>query len=161
MFCVACAVALAAVALRGSSGPAAVLLAGAAPCVVVSGWVRCTSGCPLPPFETSTLADLVHAGASIAGLVLAGGAMLVLALPGVDGPVRRVGRGGLAVAVPLLAAAGLSMVFIGRGATTGALERAALVATLGWLIAVSATRALARRPVAGRRVPLGSLRGGR
>ncbi|HEV7898208.1 MAG TPA: DUF998 domain-containing protein [Planosporangium sp.] len=160
MFGVACAVALAAVALRGSSGSAAGLLAGAALCVVVSGSVPCTTGCPLPPYETPTLADLVHAGASIAGLTLVGGAMLVLALPGVDRPVRLAGRAGLAVAVPLLAAAGLSMLFLGRGATTGVLERAALVATLGWLIAVSATGAFSRGPGAGRRLPPGGANSG-
>ncbi|MGC9665467.1 DUF998 domain-containing protein [Planosporangium sp. 12N6] len=145
VICVGCAVALLAVVLRGSSRPAATLLAGAAPCAIVSSVVRCTRGCPLPPYEAPTAADLVHAGASIAGLLLLGGAMLVLARPGVDGPVRRVGRGGLTVAVPLLAAAGMSMAVAGRGAATGVLERVALAAALGWLVAVAVARALPRR----------------
>jgi hypothetical protein len=41
------------------------------------------------------------------------------------------------VAVPLLAASGASLVFAGRGTTTGVLERLALAAALAWLIATA------------------------
>jgi hypothetical protein len=134
---IAAAVALLALSLRALSAPAAALLAAAAGCVLVSGSVACSAGCPLPPHEVPTLPDLAHAAASIAGLLLISGAMLVLARPGRDRLARQASRAGAVLAVPLQAAAGLSILFAGRGAVTGALERAALIATLAWLLMMS------------------------
>lgn len=133
----AAAVALLSAALRGASGRAAALLALAVPCVVASGQVRCSSGCPLPPYETPTAADLVHAGASIGGALLCAAAMLVLAGPGVGPPLRRPSLLGAVVAVPLQAGAGAAILLDGRGVVAGALERLALLAILGWLVAVA------------------------
>ncbi len=144
IFGIAAAVALLALALRTLSLPAAVLLALAVPGVVLSGTVRCSTGCPLPPYEPTTAADLVHAGASIAGMLLFAGGLFFLALAGADPAVRSTSRIAAAVVVPVQALAGLSIVFAGRGMITGVLERAALAASLGWLLAVAATLA---RPV--------------
>ena len=117
--------------------PAAVALAVAAPLVAVSGAVTCSPGCPLPPYERPTAGDLVHAGASMAALVLSALAMMLLAWATTEPVSRRISLLGTAIAVPLLAAAGLSLLLVGRGALTGVLERLALAACLGWLVAIS------------------------
>jgi len=135
---VAAAVALLAITVRTASRPAAVLLAVAVPCVVLSGSVRCSTGCPLPPFETPTAADLAHAGASIAAVLLCQAAMGVLALPAVPRAVRLTSRVGLAFALPLNIATGLAILLAGRGTATGVLERMALFTLLAWLVAVAA-----------------------
>jgi hypothetical protein len=110
----------------------------AAPATVVSGAVACSPGCPLPPFDRPTGADLLHAGASIAALLLCGWVMLVYALRPVDSPLRRAGRAGVALAGPLLGLAAFGLVFVGQGTFTGSVERAALLATSVWLIATAA-----------------------
>jgi len=67
---------------RWAVGPAGVALAfaAAAPLAATSGAVSCTPGCPLPPFESPSQSDIVHALASIGGFGLATGAMLLLAI---------------------------------------------------------------------------------
>jgi hypothetical protein len=148
IFAVAAALALLAAALRRwhtssrESGPlirpAVLALASAAPMAAVSGAVTCTPGCPLPPYETPGVADLVHAGASMAALLLAAAAMALFAIePATGERLRRISRVGVCVTTPLLAATGLAMLLLGRGYTSGLLERAALVAALGWLIAAA------------------------
>lgn len=107
---------------------------------LVSAVAPCSPGCPLPPHETPTPTDLVHAGASIAGLALTALVMLVLAVRASDPLARRISAVGAAVAVPLLAAAGLSMLLVGRGLVTGLLERVALVACVGWLVTAALRR---------------------
>lgn len=148
-------------------------LAAAAPLAAVSGAVPCTNGCPLPPYESASHQDIGHAAASIGGFALAAVAMIVLAvLPSALSPVvgagsavntsppptptdvrvapvaarrlRAVSRFGAGLTVPLLAAAGLAMLVIGRGFVAGALERAALAASLGWLVAAALTLATTR-----------------
>lgn len=152
------------------AGTIAILaLAVAAPLAATSGAVPCTTGCPLPPYESASHQDIAHAVASIGGFALAAVAMVVLALPSVtvrvpagtasargsDAALARAGtptgnrlrtasRLGAGLAVPLLAAAGLAMLIVGRGLLTGALERAAVVASLGWLVAAAATLATTR-----------------
>ena len=147
-------------------------LVAAVPFAVVSATVSCTPGCPLPPFESASHSDIVHALASIGGFGLAAGAMLLLAVDsmvdsgtaGVDpdatrrrgrspgprerqaarlGPASRVGA---ALLLPLLAATGLAMLVIGRGLLAGLLERAAIVVALAWLGTVAAILATTRSP---------------
>jgi len=130
----AAALALLAGPARGTVPLAGLAFALAAPAVVVSGAVACSPGCPLPPFERSTGADLVHAGASIAALLLCGLAMLLYALQPVDAPLRRAARVGVAVAAPLFALTAVGLLFVGQGLFTASLERAALLATSAWLL---------------------------
>lgn len=58
--------------------------------------------------------------------------------------LRTASRFAAGLAVPLLAAAGLAMLIVGRGLLAGTLERAALAASLGWLVAAAATLATTR-----------------
>ena len=139
-----------ALALRGVERAAAVALALATPFALASAAVTCSQGCPLPPYERPTAADLVHAGSTVVSLAFCGLAILLLAWRGPDGPLRTVARAGLVVAVPLLAASGASLVFAGRGTATGVLERLALAAALGWLIATAVAVAVRSSPSAAR-----------
>jgi len=117
----------------------AALLGTAAPLAALSGAVPCSSGCPLPPYETPTTGDLVHATASALALAFAALAMLLLAARPAAGHqhVVAASRIGAIVTVPLLALAGLAMLSIGRGLVTGVIERAALLAALSWLVTVA------------------------
>lgn len=147
---VATALALLALALRPRPGLASGtrLASGAAGLAaafsVVSATATCSPGCPLPPHETPTAADLVHAGASIAGLALSALVMVLLVVWAEDPLMRRISGTGAALGVPLLVAAGLSMLLAGRGLVTGVLERAALAVCLGWLVAAAARQAARR-----------------
>jgi hypothetical protein len=121
---------------------AAGLLAGAGLFAGVSGSVPCSAGCPLPPYETATTADLVHAGASILAVGTVALAMIALALaPAVDALVRRVSRLAGYVIVPLIAAAGFAILGLGRGPLTGLLERTVLVLATLWTVVVCARAA--------------------
>jgi hypothetical protein len=131
---IAAALALLAVATRH------VAFALAAPAAFVSGAARCSTGCPLPPFEAPTAGDLVHAIATIVALLLCGLLMLWYGSKPADSPLRRVARAGLLIAAPLLSAAAIALIFAGRGLLTGILERLALVSTSAWLIATAATQ---------------------
>ncbi|MDG4829642.1 DUF998 domain-containing protein [Solwaraspora sp. WMMD1047] len=98
----AVALLLLAAALPGAPRMAAGLLAAAAGGTAVSATVNCSVGCPLPPFESATTADLVHGAASIAAVACCVFAMLALAVapvpadparpPGVDRLLRDAGR---------------------------------------------------------------------
>ncbi|MEU1755234.1 DUF998 domain-containing protein [Micromonospora matsumotoense] len=116
-------------ALRIAAG---LLVAGAAG-AVLSGAVTCSAGCPLPPFEATTPADLVHAGASIAA---AGATVLAMLVVGFLRPataaLRRVARGASVVALPVAVLVALALLTVGRGALVGGLERLLLVVCLGW-----------------------------
>jgi len=70
--------------------------------------------------------------------------MMLLAWATTEPVSRRISLLGTAIAVPLLAAAGLSLLLVGRGALTGVLERLALAACLGWLVAISIRAAVHR-----------------
>jgi hypothetical protein len=122
-------------ALRRDSRPVAVLLAAASVLAATSGVVPCTSGCPLPPYETTTVADVAHTLASIIGMVVLAGAMALVALSSTfDRVSRRLATVAVAVIVPLGAALGLTMLLAGRVPLSAALERATLVVAVSWLV---------------------------
>jgi hypothetical protein len=136
--------ALLAVALSPRSRPAAALLVAASLFAGTSGAVSCSDGCPLPPYEPTTVADVVHASASILGLFLIAGAMVAVALAPVRFAARRLAAGAAAVIVPLGAVLGLSMLFVGRSALGAALERLILAVAVCWLIGTSVVTLLTR-----------------
>ena len=119
--------------LRDGSVTAACLLA-AAVLAGASGVVQCTDRCPLPPYEPTTAADVVHAGASILGLVVLAGAMAATWFTEMRTATRRLAAVAAALLVPLGAALGLSLLIVGRS-TLGALaERLILVIAVSWLV---------------------------
>ncbi|MGI5522838.1 DUF998 domain-containing protein [Micromonospora sp. CA-259024] len=122
------------------------LLATGAVCTAVSGAVTCSAGCPLPPFENATTADLVHGGASIVATASVVFAMVTLAVSGSAGPaVRRLAGVAAALALPLCVMVGLAMLVVGRGAVVGVLERLILALAVLWSLATATALALARR----------------
>ncbi|MEU1397893.1 DUF998 domain-containing protein [Micromonospora zamorensis] len=122
------------------------LLATSAVFTAVSGAVTCSAGCPLPPFERATAADLVHGGTSIAATASVVLAMVTLAVSWPAGPVlRRLAGLAAAVALPLCAAVGLAMLVLGRGAVVGVLERLVLAVAVLWGLSTATALALARR----------------
>jgi hypothetical protein len=127
------------VALLGSTlrrlRPVGALLLGAAVLAGVSAVVPCSRGCPLPPFASPTTADVVHAAASIVGMVTLATAMVLVALtPALGCAARRLAVCAVALVVPLGGCLGLTMLFIGRGPLNAALERLLLVIAVSWLI---------------------------
>ncbi|MET7395247.1 DUF998 domain-containing protein [Dactylosporangium sp. NPDC005572] len=120
-------------------------LATAAPLAGVAGVVTCSPGCPLPPYETPTVRDLIHAGGAIGALLLIALVILVYALQPDPGPLRRAGRLAVLLAYPPLILSAIGIVFAGRGLFTGLMERAALVAVSAWLVATAALH-LRRKP---------------
>ncbi|GGO30998.1 DUF998 domain-containing protein [Micromonospora parathelypteridis] len=125
------------------------LLATGAVFTAVSGAVTCSAGCPLPPFERATAADLVHGGASIAATAAVVFAMITLTVSGPAGPaVRWLARVAAAVALPLCATVGLAMLVVGRGTVVGVLERLILALAVVWGITTATTLALDRWPPA-------------
>jgi hypothetical protein len=104
----------------------------------VSAAVSCSPGCPLPPHETPTVRDLVHGGASILAVGLLSLALLCVAVLWPPGPLVRPSRVAAAVVVPLVAADGLAILIVGRGHVTGLLERASLLAGVGWTLVACA-----------------------
>ncbi|MET8044169.1 DUF998 domain-containing protein [Micromonospora sp. NPDC005215] len=142
----AAALLLIGVALPPGVWAAPALLAAGAVFAAVSGAVTCSAGCPLPPFERATAADLVHGGASIAGTASVVFAMLTLAVSGPAGPaVRRLAAVTAALALPLCATVGLVMLVVGRGAVVGVLERLVLALLVAWGITTATALALDRR----------------
>ncbi len=125
-----------AVGLHRSFALAATAPFTAAPAIIGSAMVACTPGCPLPPYETTTARDLVHAAASLIGVGCCALAMLALARSA-TGPLRRLSWLAVFAAWPLLLAAAACMAALGRGPATGLLERLALTACLAWIVAVS------------------------
>jgi hypothetical protein len=103
--------------------------------------VSCSPGCPLPPYETPTLRDVVHAAASVGAVGLCALAVLLLALSRVDSPARRVSR----VAIGPVVLAGLANIYglgiVGRSVFTGLAERTLLLLLIVWCLAAAlATR---------------------
>ena len=136
-------------AVRSRGGAPAWLVLGASLLLVASGafavtssLVSCSVGCPLPPYETPTTGDLVHAGASIAGILAAAAAMLALAIGQIDSGLRRACRAWLVVTVPVGLFAAVALIGLGRGHATGLAEKLLLAVIVGW--ALSASIALAR-----------------
>ena len=130
----------------------ATLLAASALMAATAGVVSCSDRCPLPPFEPTTVADVVHTAAGIAGIALLAVAMLVVAVLDPRPVLRRLAVAGAAGTVPLGVALGLTMLFAGRGPLGAVLERVLLVVAVSWLVgaAVATVRQPAAAP-AGRR----------
>jgi hypothetical protein len=116
----------------------AALLASAAVLAATSGAVSCSDRCPLPPFEPTTAADVLHAAASIAGMVALAAAMSLIALAPLRLAIRRLAAAAVAVTVPLGACLGLIMLLVGRSAVGAVTERALLVVAVSWLIGTAA-----------------------
>jgi hypothetical protein len=132
------ATAAAALALRNPAPLAAAVLALAAPCLLVSSAARCSRGCPLPPFQRSTLGDLVHAGASIAAVGLCALAMLVAAWRATDRRLRKVSRWLAGFTIPVLCGMAVGLLAVGHSPFTAIVERISLLGCLSWLVTVSA-----------------------
>nr|WP_189043038.1 DUF998 domain-containing protein [Micromonospora sonchi] len=132
---------------RGDNGLriAAVLLVAGGMATFLSGAVTCSAGCPLPPFERATVADLVHGAASVAATAAVVLAMIVIALaPAAGRTLRRVAAVAMVLALPLAGAVGLAMLFVGRGSLVGVLERLLLAVAAGWGLATATSRCAAR-----------------
>jgi hypothetical protein len=131
-----------AVALRGGSPrwlawSAAGLLALAGLLAGVSSLVSCSAGCPLPPFEIPTAADLVHASSSVLGMAVCGAAMAVFAIAPTRSPLRTVSRVWVGITLPLAIVAGASLGFLGRGVTTGSVEKVLILVIIAWVLTTS------------------------
>ncbi|MFI6068078.1 DUF998 domain-containing protein [Micromonospora sp. NPDC051227] len=127
------------------------LLATGAVFTAVSGAVTCSGGCPLPPFERATAADLVHGGASIAATAAVVFAMITLAVSGPAGrTVRRLAGVAAALTLPLCATVGLAMLVLGRGPVVGVLERLILALAVLWGVSTATALALCKEPHAAR-----------
>lgn len=126
---------------------AAALLGVAALMAGTSAAVPCSGGCPLPPYEAYTAADLVHTGAAVVGMAAVFLAMVAVALSAAVPPVqRRLAGAFAAVTFPPAATEGLGMLLVGRGPLTAVAERVLLTVTVGWLLGASVAAAL-RPPV--------------
>ncbi|MEV4707633.1 DUF998 domain-containing protein [Actinoplanes sp. NPDC049316] len=134
----AAGVALLGLALRPASRLLLALLGGAGFLAATSAAVPCTHQCPLPPFERTTVSDVVHTAASIVGMAVLAGAMLTVALTSAFTYVmRRFALVATVLIVPLGAALGLTMLFVGRGLAGALLERILLIVAVSWLAATS------------------------
>ncbi|MEV4757503.1 DUF998 domain-containing protein [Micromonospora sp. NPDC049559] len=120
------------VALRLAAG----LLAAGAAATVTSAAVPCSAGCPLPPYEPTTVADVVHGAVSIGAVAASVFAMLAVAFsPWAARPLRRLGGLAAAVALPLSATAGLALLLVGRGPLIALVERVLLLDIAAWVLA--------------------------
>jgi hypothetical protein len=122
---------------------AGLLLVLAGVLAALSGTVPCSARCPLPPYEASTAADLVHSGASILGMAALAFAMVAIAVaPGLPRPLRTWAAAGAAVTFPQAVVMAVAMLFVGRSPLTATAERIMLAVTVCWLVgaAVVATR---------------------
>jgi hypothetical protein len=123
------------------TGLASLLLGVSAVLAATSGAVPCSAHCPLPPYERSTPADVVHGSASILGMVVLAAAMAVLAWTARSAALRGLSWSGVALMVPLGGTLGLIMLFVGRSAAGAQLERILLVIAILWLIAAASVQA--------------------
>jgi hypothetical protein len=112
---------------------AAVCLAAAAVLAGTAGVVPCSDRCPLPPYEPTTVADILHTAASILGMFVLVAAMAAVSLTGLLTATRRLAAAAVALMVPLGAALGLTMLVAGRNALGAVLERLLLVVAVSWL----------------------------
>ncbi|MEU9506518.1 DUF998 domain-containing protein [Micromonospora sp. NPDC048170] len=145
VFALAVGVLLLAAALPPVLRAAAALLGAGSVFALVSGAVACSAGCPLPPFERATTADLVHGGASILAVAAVVLAMLAttftLAAPSA---LRRLAAVAVVVALPLAGATAVALVTVGRGSLIAVLERLLLLVAVLWGAATATTIALRR-----------------
>ncbi len=142
------ATAACALVLRDPAPLAGLVLGLAAPCLLVSTTARCSKGCPLPPFERTTVGDLVHAGASIAAVGLCALAMLVAAWRSAERRVRSLSRWSAVLTIPVLTAMAIGLLTVGHSVFTGVVERIALAGCLAWLVGIGGL-GLRRTRVAG------------
>jgi hypothetical protein len=91
----------------------------------------------LPPFEPTTVADVVHTAASVAGMAVLAGAMAAVAVMDPWPAMRRLAAVAAACTVPLAAALGLTMLLAGRGTLGALVERVLLVVAVSWLVGTS------------------------
>jgi hypothetical protein len=144
MVSVAVGLVLAALAVAPTVPAAGWLLVLSGAFAGVSGAVPCSAGCPLPPYEATTMTDLVHAAASVLAVganTLAMGAVALGARPsatasgaGADDRWRRVSRLAFWATGGLVALAAAAMLGLGRGFATGLLERVILVGSCLWVL---------------------------
>jgi hypothetical protein len=113
---------------------AAVLLGVAGGLAGTSGAVPCSTGCPLPPYEAATAADLVHGAAGILGRAALAVAMVTLAMSAAGVLLRRWAAAGATVTFPLAAVMAVAMVTAGRTPLTAAVERTLLAIAACWLV---------------------------
>ena len=99
-----------------------------------SGLVACTDRCPLPPYEPTTLADVVHAAASVLGMLVLAGAMAAVWRSDERPAVTRLAGVAVALTVPLGAVLGLLMLFVGRSDVGAFVERAVLFVAVSWVV---------------------------
>ncbi len=127
----------------------------------VSGSVSCSDGCPLPPYEQFTAADLVHGGTSAAAVGFCALAILAVARATPRTPLGRFSLFAFGVVAPLVVAVGVAMLTIGRGSVTSVLERLTLSASLAWIVVACVLLLLApagfhvTRATSGDRTPVG------
>jgi Protein of unknown function (DUF998) len=143
MVSVAVGLVLAALAVAPTVPAAGWLLVLSGAFVGVSGAVPCSAGCPLPPYEATTMTDLVHAVASVLAVganTLAMGAVAIGSGPsvtasggGADDRWRRRSRIAFWITGGLVALAAAAMLGLGRGYATGLLERVILVGSCAWV----------------------------
>jgi hypothetical protein len=125
-------------ALRGVSRIVGVLLATTGVLAAISGSVPCSRSCPLPPFEPTTVSDVVHATASIIGVAVLAAAMVTVALSSAWRPAaRRLAVGAAGLTVPLGGVLGVLMLFVGRSQAGATLERLLLAVAVSWLIGMT------------------------
>ncbi|MER7165708.1 DUF998 domain-containing protein [Micromonospora sp. NPDC000207] len=142
MFALATALLLLAVALPSALRTAAGLLAVAALCTALSAAVTCSDGCPLPPFEEPTVADLVHGGAAAAAAACVVFAMAAVAVsPDAAPRLRRMAAGAFVASLPMAGAVALAMLVVGRSTLVGVLERVFIALAAGWVLATAVTLA--------------------
>ena len=140
----AAGVALIGQALR-SLRTASAALTVASVLAATSGLVACTDRCPLPPYEPTTLADVVHAAASVLGMVVLAGAMALVWLADLRPAVRRLAGVAVVVTVPLGAILGMLMLFVGRSEIGALVERAVLFVAVSWLVGTGLLLGVRRR----------------
>ena len=122
---------------------AAWLLVAAASATSVSAAVPCRDGCPLPPHDPVTVADLVHGAASVLAVACCVFAMVAVWWSMASTrSLRRLALWAAAGALPLAAAVGLAMLLVGGGLLVGVLERVLLLLIVAWCVgsAVSVAR---------------------
>lgn len=157
IFSVAASLLLLAGALPPGLRAAAGLLGVGAVATVLSGAVTCSEGCPLPPFEATTVADLVHGGASIAATAAVVLAMLVVLFsPVADQGLRRIAAVGAALALPVAAVVALALLLVGRSTLLGLSERVLLVVVAAWGLVTSGYLAVRSLTGNGPSVPAGA-----
>ena len=142
---VAAGLVLLGLALRHTLPIAAGLLAFSGVLASAASAVSCSPGCPLPPHEVPTLADMVHATASVTAVLACVAAMGVIAWESVAPGVRMLSRAWLVPTLPLFLLAASSLLIVGRGRLTGTSERALLLVIAAWAVSLAGTLAL--RPV--------------